>query len=65
MAHRVAQILADLLGRAFGGLQRDIAGEALGDDDVDRALADIVALDEAVIVEMGQSRLAQHAARRP
>ena len=60
VAHRVADILADLLGGALGGLQRDIAGESFGDDDVDRTLAEVVALDETVIVEMGQRRLAQH-----
>jgi hypothetical protein len=40
-------------GRALGGLERDIAGEAVGDDHVDRALGDVIALDEAVI---GRSR---------
>ena len=49
-AHRRAQIGGDLPGGAFGGLQRDVAGKALGHDDIDRALADIVAFDEAVIV---------------
>ena len=49
--HRVLQILADLLGGALGRLQRDVAGEALDHDHVDLALADLVALDEAVVVE--------------
>ena len=57
-----AQIFADLLGGALGGLQRDVAGEAFGHDHVDRALAEVVALDEAVIVEVRQVRLAQDAA---
>ncbi len=55
MAHRVAHILADLLGGALGGLERDVAGETLGDDDVDRALAEIVAFDEAVIARFGKA----------
>ena len=49
----------DLLGGALGGLQRDIAGEALGDEDVDRALAEIVALDEAVIAEVAASSVSR------
>ena len=54
-AHRRAQIGGDLPGGALGGLERDVAGEALGHHHVDRALADVVALDEAVIVEVGKS----------
>ena len=42
------QELTEQHGRAFGGLQRDIAGEAVGDDDVDGAGADVVSLDETV-----------------
>ena len=49
--HGGPQILADLPGGAFGRLQRDIAGKALDDHDVDDALADLVALDEAAIFE--------------
>ena len=64
MAHRVAHPLRDLLGGAFGGLERDVAGEALGDEDVDRALAEVVALDEAVIAQVGQRGFTQHATRR-
>ncbi len=48
---RIADIGADLAGGALGGLERDVAGKAFGDDDVHGALADIVALDEAVIDE--------------
>ena len=33
--------------RCLRRLQRDIAGEAVGDDDVDRAVGDVVAFDEA------------------
>src|SRR5581483_1337013 len=50
-AHGRAQILPDLPRGPFRGLERDIAGKALGDHDVDRTLADVVALDEAVIFE--------------
>ena len=58
-AHRGAQIFADLAGGALGGLQRDVAGKALGHDHVDRAFADVVALDEAAIVERFQIGFAQ------
>ena len=60
--HRAAQICGNLTRRAFGGLQRDIAGEAFGHDDVGRALADVVAFDEADVVEIAAAALAQHAA---
>src|SRR5690606_10476527 len=36
---------------SFGGLQGNIAGEALGHHHIDRSLADIIALDETVVVE--------------
>ncbi len=41
-----AQEMHHQLGRAFGGLERDIAGEAIGHDDIDRAFGDVVAFDE-------------------
>ena len=41
-AHRSAQIFADLLGGALGGLECDVAGEAFRHHHVDGALADIV-----------------------
>ena len=44
----VPQQVADQLQRAFAGLQRDVAGEAVGDDDVGGAGGNVVALDEAV-----------------
>ena len=46
-AQRRTQEMHDELGRAFGGLQRDIAGETVGHDDVDRAFGNVVAFDEA------------------
>src|SRR5690606_17315442 len=49
--HGVLEILADLARRALGGLERDIAGKALHDHDIHLALADLVALDEAAIVQ--------------
>ena len=61
-AHRLAQILGDLPGRAFGRLQRNVAGKPLGDDHVDGAFADIVALDEAAIVHGCQRGLPEQAA---
>ncbi len=60
--HRRSEILADLAGCAFGGLERDVAGKALGDDDVDLALADIIALDKALIVEFRKTLFAKDAA---
>src|SRR4051812_19423724 len=61
--HGAAQVLADLLCRALGGLQGDVAGEALGHNYVHGALAEIIPLDEAVIGEVREVRLAQEAAR--
>src|SRR6202047_3350061 len=60
-AKRFAQIFRYLIGRAFRGLQGDIAGEAFGDHDIDRSLANVVALDEAPVVEIWQTGLAQQA----
>src|SRR5271156_581484 len=60
--HRIAQILAELPRGAFGGFKRDIAGKPFGHDNIDFALADIVAFDEALIIEIGQRLLAQDAA---
>ena len=60
--HRSLEIFADLARRAFRGLERDIAGKAFGDDDVDLAAADIVAFDKTLIVEIGQVFFAQDAA---
>src|ERR1700730_9626128 len=48
MLERRAQELGEQPRRAFRGLQRDVAGEAVGDDDVDRAGGDVVPLDEAM-----------------
>ena len=44
---RAAQIARDQLGRAFRRLERDIAGEAVGDGHVHGALGDVIAFDEA------------------
>src|ERR1700733_4542061 len=52
--HCTFEVFADLAGGALGGFKRNVAGKAFGDDDVDGALADIVALDEPQIVEAGQ-----------
>src|SRR5262245_54719523 len=53
--HRAGQGLAHpgrhLLGRTFSGLEGDIASKALDDHDVDGPLADLVALDEADVVD--------------
>ena len=47
-AEGLAQIFAVQPDRALDGLQHDIAGEAVDHEYVDRARADIVALDEAM-----------------
>src|SRR6476660_5089420 len=44
--HGCAKIFADLLSGSLGGLQGDVAGEAVGDHDVRSAVADFVALDK-------------------
>src|SRR5579864_1150901 len=62
-AHGVPDVFTHLPRRAFGGFQSDVAGKAFGDDDIDLAEADIVAFDEADIIEVRQFLLAQHAAR--
>ena len=46
-AEYLAQQIADELKRALAGLQRDVAGEAVGDHHVGGAGGDVVALDEA------------------
>ena len=47
-----AQFAADVARRTLGGLQCDIAGESVGDDHVDLVLKQLVALDEAAIVQI-------------
>ena len=61
-AHRALEQCRELTRRAFRDLDRDVAGKSFGDDDVDHALADVVALDEADILEIRQACLAQDAA---
>src|SRR5690606_36315611 len=61
-AHGGPQIAGDLTGGALRSLERDVARESFGNDDIDRALADIVAFDEAVISHRGHVSLTQHAA---
>ena len=48
VGEHLAQQVADQPQRALAGLQRDVAGEAVGDDHVGGAGGDVVALDEAV-----------------
>ena len=62
-AHRRAQIFGDLPRGALGRLQRDIAAEAFGDNDVGSALADAVAFDKADEVELRQVGGAQQFGR--
>src|SRR5580700_2699077 len=61
--HRAFEIFSHLPGGAFGGLERNVAGKAFGDDDVDRAFADIVAFNKTVISEARQGLLAQDGGR--
>ena len=56
--------VGDELGRALPGLERDIAGEAVGDDHVDPVGGDVPALDEADIVELGALGLRRDALGR-
>src|SRR5262249_7117525 len=44
----VLQHARDHPGETLGRLQRDVAGKAIGHHDIDRALADVVALDKAM-----------------
>ena len=46
------RVAAEEPRHALGGLQRHVAGEAVGDDHVHRALGDVVALHEAAVVEV-------------
>ena len=62
LRNRVAQIVGELARGALGGLERDVAGKAFGHHHVDLALADVVALDEADIVDCGSWLFAQDAA---
>ena len=55
-------VFAHLARGALGGLERDIAGKAFGDDNIDLAAADIVAFDKPLIIEIGKCLLAQDAA---
>ena len=59
---RALEIIGELARGALRRLQRDVAGEAFGHHHVDRALADVVAFDEADVVDMRQRLLAQDAA---
>ena len=45
---RWRRIVRHQLGGAFGGLERDIAGEAVGHHHIHRAFGDVVAFDKAV-----------------
>lgn len=56
---RRLQIIGDEARGPFGGFERDVAREAVGHHDIDRAGADVVALDEALELNR-QVRVAQH-----
>src|ERR1700722_8387686 len=64
LAHGFAHVLTELPCSALGGLERDVAGEAFCDKNVDCALAQIVAFNEPLIAHVGQVGFAQHAPRR-
>src|SRR5690606_19265435 len=59
---RLPEIIRDLTGRALRRLERDIAGEAFGDHDIDDPPADVIALDETVIIDRVEIGFAQQAA---
>src|SRR6185437_8403292 len=61
-AHGRPDVFADLSGGPFRSLERDIAGKAFGNDNIHLAAADIIALDEADVVEIGPLRLAKYPA---
>src|ERR1700678_2055303 len=61
VAHGLAHILTELPCGTLGRLERDVAGEAFGDKNVDCALAQVVAFDEAPIAHVGQVGFAQYA----
>src|SRR5439155_25597181 len=50
-----AQRVEDVLDRPLEQLQRDVAGEAVGDDDVRRAAQQLAALDVALEVELARA----------
>src|SRR4029077_8828093 len=62
-AHSAFEIFSDLTSGTFGGFQRNIPGKALRDDAVTLAAADIVTLHEALVFDIGEIFLTQHAPR--
>ena len=60
--HGGTQIFADLLGGSFSRLQGDVAGEAVSDNDIDRAPADIVTFDETLVAN-GKRRFLENGGR--
>src|SRR5262245_62348602 len=67
LAHQVAAHLAlekvgDLARGALGGLERDIAGKTFGHHHIHGSLANVVALDEANILELRELPRATHLA---
>ena len=60
---RAAQQVGDEARGALGGLERDVAGETVGDDDVDLAARELVALGEAVEAKRQIIGLAQQRGR--
>jgi len=52
-AEFLAQHLTDHLGQSFGALERHVADKAVADNDVGRALEDVVAFNVAEEVEIG------------
>src|SRR5262249_16312898 len=60
--HGGAQIGSELMSGAFSRFERDIASEALCDNNIDGTFADIISLDKAVVVEVWELSFAQDAA---
>ena len=62
MLKRSAQVIADKARGAFGRLQRDIAGESIGDDHIGLAGRDGIRFDEAGELK-GTIRALRHVAQ--
>src|SRR5208282_1106489 len=53
---QLAQVSQDKGGEALHGLERDVAGKAVGDYHVDAAAIDVAAFDVTDVVDIGRHR---------
>src|SRR5262245_16904269 len=63
--HGQAQVRCKLMCGALCRLERDVAREPFRHDNIDRTFADVISLDEAMIVEVRELPLAQDAPSLP